>query len=211
MRVLVWCCCALLVTLEWWPETAAAVSKAKLCRQSCGAAVDACVTSGGKRKRCKRQTLKRCRKQGVETCTVTTSTVPSEGSTTTTTTLEGTTTTTLETINGCTTASAVNRTAPAADRTIEFANYSYDPPCIRIRAGQGVTFVANGDSFLSHPLFPGRIVDGIQMPDDTSPIPIIGDERTMLNVEFDNPGTFAYFCGQHGVSNHMYGVVYVDP
>src|SRR5258706_2076101 len=113
MRFLVWCCCVLLVALESSPETAGAISKKKACRQSCGAAVEACVATGGKRKRCKRETLKRCRKEGVETCTVTTTTIVSSApSTTTSVTVPGTTTTTLETINSCTTASAENRTAP---------------------------------------------------------------------------------------------------
>jgi plastocyanin len=211
MRVLL--CCVLLVALEWSPETAAAISKKKACRQSCGAAVDACVASGGKRKRCKRQTLKRCRQEGVESCTVTTTTTtPSDdGSSTTTVTVPGVPTTTLETINGCTTASAKNRTAPTADRTVEFAEYFYDPQCMRIRAGQAVTFASTlGGDFDTHPLVGGRVVGDSAIADPTSPIPVTA-EGTTKDVTFPNAGTFPYYCGAHGVLNRMFGVIYVDP
>src|SRR5438552_3595543 len=59
------------------------------CRFQCDAAVAACVTTTGQRFRpCRRQTLRRCRHEGLQVCapsaTTTTTTVPEEGLPTTT-------------------------------------------------------------------------------------------------------------------------------
>lgn len=58
------------------PGDAGARTSRKECRQACTAAVEACVAAGGTRKRCKRQTLRQCRKAGVAVCVATTTTSP---------------------------------------------------------------------------------------------------------------------------------------
>jgi plastocyanin len=206
-----------------------AVSRRKECRQACGPAVDACIEAGGKRKRCKRQTLKACRREGIETCaigTTTTTTVrgatttiqggttttgatttSNAGGTTTSTTAPGGTTTTLPAVHGCTHATAADRRAPGAARTVTFSSYEYVPPCIRIQAGQTVTF--NG-SFATHPLQGGEIIGGVETPDPQSRIPFV-DQGLSTEIQFPSAGVFPYYCEQHGVSQDMQGAVYVDP
>lgn len=198
-----------LIAIVWTAPAADAVSKAKACRRGCGAAIEACVEHGGKRARCKRQTLKRCRKRGLDTCVVTTTTL--EALTTTTSTAAPTTTTTLQEVNGCTTADAVDRRKPTADRSVEFGPYFYSPQCIRIAAGQSVTFAATeGSSFLGHPLTGGEVVGETKVPDATSPIGSVTD-GVIVDIVFPSPGTFPYYCDAHGVLFGMTGVVFVDP
>jgi plastocyanin len=210
MRVVCMVWLVLAVSIASLPD-AAAISKKKACRLGCKAAIDACVASGGKRARCKRLTLKTCRKQGIETCTVTTTTVAAPTTTTTVTTTTLPTTTTLLMLNGCTTADAEDRTKPTADRTVEFGPYYYAPHCIRIAAGQSVTFApTEGSSFAGHPLVGGEISGGTKVPDPSSPIPSLVD-GTIADVPFPSAGTFPYYCDQHGVLFGMEGVVFVDP
>src|SRR5437879_6497251 len=45
-----------------------AVSLARQCRQACGDEIAACVAAGGHRLACKRQTLRRCRREGLAVC-----------------------------------------------------------------------------------------------------------------------------------------------
>ena len=211
------------------PPAACATSLRKQCRIGCGAAIDACVAEGGKRRRCKRQTLKQCRREGMETCLAattttttvadaTTTTVPAgstttlpAGGTTSTVPVETTTTTSLPALQGCTFAGADDRRDPAADRTITFVNYSYSPMCMRVKLGQSVTFVGGGgQSFLGHPLVGGRIISGTPFPDPGSPITPTssGSSKTFVMTI---AGTCPYYCDNHGVSQNMVGVVYVDP
>src|SRR5262245_56348205 len=145
MRALVCVVSLIVAATSWMPPDAAAISRRKACRLGCHAAIDACVAGGGKRGRCKQKTLKNCRKQGIETCTVTTTTVAAATTSTTGATTVPTTTT-IPSVNGCTTADAVDRTKPTADRTVEFGSYFYSPQCIRIAAGQSVTFAATESS-----------------------------------------------------------------
>src|ERR1044071_1379625 len=98
MRPLVWFGAVLFGLPILQPLDAAAISKRKQCRDACGPKIDACIAQGGKKKKCRRQTLKTCRKEGFETCTVTTTTTTIRGATTTqvgaTTTIAGGSTTT---------------------------------------------------------------------------------------------------------------------
>ena len=55
-----------------------------LCKQECGPAIDRCVAGGQRRGRCRAKTLRHCRRQGLQVCATTTTTLP-----TTTTTLPG--------------------------------------------------------------------------------------------------------------------------
>ena len=45
-----------------------AVSLARQCRQACGDEIAACVAAGGRHLACKRQTLRRCRREGLAVC-----------------------------------------------------------------------------------------------------------------------------------------------
>src|SRR5207245_10167512 len=45
-----------------------AVSLARQCRQACGDEIASCVAAGGRRPACKRQTLARCRREGLTVC-----------------------------------------------------------------------------------------------------------------------------------------------
>src|SRR5438093_8449458 len=45
-----------------------AVSLARQCRQACGDEIASCVAAGGRRLACKRQTLRRCRSEGLTVC-----------------------------------------------------------------------------------------------------------------------------------------------
>src|SRR5712692_9756548 len=45
-----------------------AVSLARQCRQACGDEIASCVSAGGRRVTCKRQTLRRCRREGLAVC-----------------------------------------------------------------------------------------------------------------------------------------------
>src|SRR5438093_4283172 len=45
-----------------------AVSLARQCRQACGDEIASCVAAGGRRLACKRQTLRRCRSEGLAVC-----------------------------------------------------------------------------------------------------------------------------------------------
>jgi plastocyanin len=206
------------------PDEAGALSRRKECRQACGATIDACVAQGGKRRRCKRQTLKRCRQEGpAATCTATTTTVAGVptttttgaggstttspgGSTTTVTTPGGTTTTGPASVHGCTHDGATDLTAdPSPD--VSFTSFSYSPKCVRIEAGQSITF---GGSFSFHPLVGGEVVGGVGMPDPSSPIGTTSS-GTSTNVIFPSTGTFPFYCGNHGPGFDMTGAVFVDP
>jgi plastocyanin len=112
-------------------------------------------------------------------------------------------------LNGCTYATATDLTA-ASTPTITFPGTSdmYTPPCIRIHAGQTVTFSADsGSTFASHPLRPG---DASTMT--TQPGTPITDTDTGTTVTFTFPdaGTWGYYCLFHATSG-MAGAVYVDP
>jgi len=196
------------------PDEAPAISRRKQCRLSCAAAIDACVAQGGRRRRCKRQTLKQCRQQGLPTCAVTTTTTSQGvtttvvgatttnpgGSTTTTTTLGGGTTTTAPSIHGCTLAGATDMRG-TANPTVTFDNFFYMPNCIRIQPTQSVTFSGN---FSFHPLVGGTV----PTTDPQSPI----ETDNSQPIDFPTAGTFPFFCGNHGVSvAAMRGVVFVAP
>jgi len=161
MRVLV-SCIALLVGLSVLrPPDAAAISKRKQCRDACGAKIEDCVAQGGKKKKCRRQTLKSCRKQGFETCVVTTTTTTIRGasttqvgatttiaggstttgpggSVTTTTGPHGTTSTTIDdTPHGCMRSSATDLKSDGAP-TVVFDPFKYTPRCILISDQPGI-------------------------------------------------------------------------
>ncbi|HVV83060.1 MAG TPA: plastocyanin/azurin family copper-binding protein [Kofleriaceae bacterium] len=108
-------------------------------------------------------------------------------------------------INGCTEATAVDRTAAGASRTISFAGEAYTPPCIKISAGQ--TVVWNGD-FSAHPLRPGLIVGGTPQNQPGNPIPPTSSGNTR-QATFAVAGSYGFYCANH-FPDGMMGAIYVE-
>jgi plastocyanin len=81
---------------------------------------------------------------------------------------------------GCTTFD--DRTDPSAARTVSFACCAYTPHCMRIKAGQAVTF---SGSFTAHPLAQA-----------CGPAPVVSNSAGPFT--FDAPGAYGYFCEVHG-------------
>src|SRR5512143_3347961 len=224
MRALAWIVVAAVVSVVASPPETSAISRRKDCRLGCKAAVDACVAAGGKRARCKRQTLKTCRKNGIETCAVpTTSTTTSPGATITTTTGGGggstttlgssttttpgpTTTSTTAVVHDCNSGTATDLKGQGMP-LVTFTTYQYTPPCVRLAAGQTLTF---SGFFDVHPLVGGTVVGMVATPDPSSPIGTHAS-GTMAAIAFPAAGVFPYYCGNHGVTQSMVGAVFVDP
>lgn len=234
MRASLWIVAVVVAIASVPPSETHAVSRRKQCRLGCAAAVNACVDAGGKRARCRRRVLKRCRKEGsgvcaVSTTTTTTAVVPttvaSGGSTTTlagvttttalgaTTTFAATTTTPVPTttstsivIHDCNSSTAVDLSGQATP-TITFTNYAYTPACVRITAGQSVTF---SGSFSFHPLVGGTVAGFTATPDPSSPIGTHSSGAT-AGIAFPSAGAFPFYCDNHGITQGMVGAVFVDP
>jgi plastocyanin len=85
--------------------------------------------------------------------------------------------------------------AAAADHQVAFANYAYSTPDLTIAAGDTVTF---SGSFSDHPL-----VWDSGAPDTTN----MGSSAQF--TQFTRPGTYAYHCQIHAVSQGMRGVIRV--
>jgi hypothetical protein len=79
-------CSALLWLLAGEGAVANGRSRRRQCNRECGAAVQTCVTTGHKRKACRRRTLKACLRKGLRVCEVSTTTTFPETTTTVTTT-----------------------------------------------------------------------------------------------------------------------------
>lgn len=105
-------------------------------------------------------------------------------------------------LNGCTQGGSVDLTAAGAARTITSPNIGYTPSCIRIKAGQSVTW---NTSFAIHPLSSGSPGSG---PDPGSPIT---ETTTGASATFAFPdaGRFGFWCEEHGTA--MMGAIYVEP
>jgi plastocyanin len=105
-------------------------------------------------------------------------------------------------VNGCTRTGAADRTAAGAERTIVQDGVAYLPSCMRIKAGQAVTWDAN---FVAHPLASGSPSGG---PQPGSPITetMTGTTKTFT---FPGEGVFGFWCEEHGRA--MMGAIYVEP
>jgi plastocyanin len=103
-------------------------------------------------------------------------------------------------LNGCDAESYVDRSAAEAERVVHVGadGLKFTPSCMRIAAGQRVRFEG---SLTAHPLAPGTPDD----PGAGSPHNPI--ERTSsgasLEVAFDEPGTYPYYCELHGFGSGM--------
>lgn len=106
-------------------------------------------------------------------------------------------------VNGCTLGATVNwLDVPPGERVIVFPNANYQPPCVRIRAGQTVTW--DGD-FSSHPLRGGLRKGGGPQPGN--PIPDVSSGSTPVEVTFPDPGAWGFYCAFH--EPPMAGAVFV--
>lgn len=109
----------------------------------------------------------------------------------------------------CAEADFVDLTAGAADDRmimVPRGTYTFDNPCITIRAGQAVMFMWD---FSMHPLMAG-VAPGHPGTSD-APTPIVSQATGVLyEPTFPDPGSYAFYCGNHFHSG-MYGVVRVVP
>ncbi len=112
-------------------------------------------------------------------------------------------------LNGCTQAlvDANDQTAPGAARSVTFTTAivnPYTPSCIKIKAGQSVTWSSAdgaGSAFLSHPLIPYRgDADTPITRNDT------GDSKAYV---FPKAGLFGFACEMHTIT--MQGAILVVP
>jgi plastocyanin len=84
--------------------------------------------------------------------------------------------------------------AAAADTTITFASYAYNPTPATIKTGDTATF---SGSFSSHPLVW-----------DTGAFPTT-NTGTAKAFSFSQPGTYSYHCELHGTTQNMVGTLTV--
>jgi plastocyanin len=106
-------------------------------------------------------------------------------------------------LNGCTT--YADHTGTSDARAIAFANFQYTPPCMKILAGQTVTF---SGSFGGHPLMPGVPSSTTGTSSSNNPITATNTGST-LAVAFPTAGSYAYYCNFH-FGNGMYGAIEVQ-
>lgn len=108
-------------------------------------------------------------------------------------------------LNGCLLATFVDRTAAGAARTITgpatLTPSQWSPPCMRIKAGQSVTWNVAA-TFALHPL---EAAGG----DSNTPIATPAGALTTITYAFPNAGLFGFDCGLHPFI--MQGAILVDP
>jgi plastocyanin len=88
---------------------------------------------------------------------------------------------------------------------------AYTPRCVRLRAGQTLTLRIDpltAGTWAVHPLMPGWIDDGNEMPDPTSPIPFRDEGDVDVQVVFATGGTYGFYCTRHYLMGHV-GTVHV--
>lgn len=106
--------------------------------------------------------------------------------------------------HGC--ATFDDRSGAMADRTIAFAGISYTPKCMRVRAGQSVTYRG---SFSGHPLARGSDTNA-NLGSPNSPIPTELNTGMETTIAFPTAGRYPFYCTFH-VSQGMAGVIDVVP
>jgi plastocyanin len=174
-----------------------ALSLRRQCRLACKEAIAACVASGGKRRACRRETLRLCHAEGVTACGGTAST----------------TTTTLASIgapvNACDPDSATDMRGQMGV-TVRFGGalgFRYEPACLRVSPGTEVTF---GGEFDEHPLVGGQVSGSTKAPDPSSPLGGPTSNGTSKTVMLQAAGTFPFYCDVHAFLG-MKGAVFVAP
>ena len=177
-----------------------AVSLRRQCRLACKDAIKACIAAGGKRRRCRRETLSSCRTEGVTACggavTTTSTTLASGGPVS-------------APVNGCDAASATDMRGQMRV-TVRFGGalgFRYDPACFRVSPGTQVMF---GGEFDQHPLVGGEVAMGMKVPDPSSPIGGPTTSGTSKTVMLQTAGTFPFYCDIHALVG-MKGAAIVEP
>jgi plastocyanin len=179
-----------------------AVSLRRQCRLACKDAIKACIASGGKHRRCRRETLQRCRTEGVAACggapapATTTTTLPSTGG------MGGA-------VNACHPDSATDMRGQM-QVTVRFGGalgFSYDPACFMVSPGTQVTFSGEFDQ---HPLVGGEVSGGMKVPDPSSPFGGPTSSGTSKTVMLQAAGTFPFYCNIHALIG-MKGAAFVAP
>ena len=194
-----------------------AKSLRRQCRIQCRDEITACVAAGGKRRRCRRQILRRCRQEGLTICLPagspapsTTTTTQAGGTSTTTTPAGGTTTTTmLSMVNGCERATSVDLRGQS-QVTVAFGvngSLTYEPACFTVSPGTTVTF--QGD-FAFHPLRGGTVTDGVPVPDPASPFEPVTNSGGTKTFTLSQPGVSPFYCQRHADFG-MTGAAFVVP
>jgi plastocyanin len=181
---------------------AGAVSLRRQCRLACKDAIKACIAASGKRRRCHRETLRRCRTEGVAAC----GGVPA---TTTTTTLPPTGGGTGGAVNACHPDSATDMRGQMRV-TVQFGGavgFSYEPACFVVSPGTQVTFSGEFDQ---HPLVGGEVSGGMKMPDPSSPFGGPTASGTSKTFMLQAAGTFPFYCNIHALVG-MKGAAFVAP
>jgi plastocyanin len=110
-------------------------------------------------------------------------------------------------VNGCTIATADDRTADTAV-TIDFGGVlgnAYAPRCIRVAVGTTLTFQGN---FGFHPHVGGQVSGGVKMPQGSGPFFPDTSTGTTANFVMSSAGTFPYYCNPHATGG-MTGAVFV--
>lgn len=113
-------------------------------------------------------------------------------------------------MNGCDPETAEDLQDLTVEIQFPVNGFKYSPNCIIIHATHSVNWKGiDGSNFVSHPLVPGTVENGVATEDTAGPIVRTesGDTQT---VYFDAPGQFGYYCDFH-YSSGMMGVVYVKP
>lgn len=109
-----------------------------------------------------------------------------------------------QTINGCEIETATNW-FDSPGQSITFSGCcSYSPPCVKINAGDSITF---SGSFLSHPLNPGFTEGGPPTADPGSPI-VVTSSGSQASFTFVDAGVDPFYCGNHFGAG-MFGTVFV--
>jgi plastocyanin len=108
-------------------------------------------------------------------------------------------------LNGCTRATATDRTA-SATLSISFGSYFYDPPCVVVKKGTQVTF---DGSFMTHPLIGGYIANNMSFPANDGPFTTMVNTGSSASFQLDTTGVYPYYCVFHPTL--MYGTIYVEP
>jgi len=111
-----------------------------------------------------------------------------------------TTTTTLPQSATCQPADFVDLTAAGADRTITYANFSVSPRCITVKAGQSVTFAAQGA--ISHSIAGTRLGGGAGFT-----ISLAGNTTSARS--FPAVAAFGFACNTH--PGELHGGIQVVP
>lgn len=106
------------------------------------------------------------------------------------------------TVNGCSSASYTDGSAPGFNRTVSFTFSAYTPRCLTVAVGQSVTF---SGAFGSHPLLPGTAPSSSGPGSSGNPIAATS-AGSSATFNFAAAGVFPYYCNFHEAAG-MFGAI----